>query len=282
MASITSVISVVVLLLVTYSYSIPVFHTSEFSTPDYEFTTGQTIVSHENIVNMQLVNEDESTVVPTIQTPRSFNSFMNHEVTTEGFDRPSRTFEDSSFFMTSTPAFPSKDEPSVDTRGFNHVFPTMVESSTEFDRRAIRPTESQEEVESSTEFESSTPVIFEHEMEETTEVEPSSSAQSFGKFTGLLHDDQSNETITTPEYDQTTEESTTEESTTRFPYKTQRLTKTVSYIPGKITETKIYSNAPSQTFVVGQRYGQNQLSQVQKQPIVNKEESDNWNESWSG
>jgi len=270
MASITSVISVVVLLLVTYSYSIPVFHTSEFSTPDYEFTTGQTIVTHENIVNMQLVNEDESTVVPTIQTPRSFDSFNFHEVTTEGFHHPSRTFEDSSFFMTSTPAFPSTDEPSVNTHGFNHVFPTMVESSTEFDRRAIRPTESQEEVESSTEFESSTPVIFEHEMEETTEVEPSSSAQSFGRFTGLLHDDQANETITTPEYDQTTEE-----STTRFPYKTQRLTKTVSYIPGKITETKIYSNAPSQTFVVGQRYGQNQLSQVQKQPIVNKEESDN-------
>jgi len=269
MASITSVISVVVLLLVTYSYSIPVYHVSEFSTPDYEFTTGQTIVSHENIVNMQLVNEDESTVVPSIHTPRSF------EVTTEGFDRPSRTFEDSSFFMTSTSAFPSTDEPSVNTRGFNSFFPTM-ESSTEFDRRAIRPTESQEE------FESSTSVMSENEMENTTEVEQTSSAQSFGKFTGLLPEDQSNETITTPEYDQTTEESTTEESTTRFPYKTQRLTKTVSYIPGKITETKIYSNAPSQTFVVGQRYGQNQLSQVQKQPIVNKEESDNWNESWSG
>jgi hypothetical protein len=64
------------------------------------------------------------------------------------------------------------------------------------------------------------------------------------------------EQSTTLEYEnfyQTTEEPTT--------VKTQTLTETVSIFPGKITETKIYANAPTKTSVFIQPVEENQLSQ---------------------
>jgi len=64
MASITSVISLFILLLATYSYSAPVVH-------KFEFTTGTTIVEHGSSANMQLVPDDESTVVPNVGIKRS-------------------------------------------------------------------------------------------------------------------------------------------------------------------------------------------------------------------
>jgi len=308
MASITSVISLFVLLLATYSYSLPVGQLFENSTAEFEWTTGDTIVDEASTVVMQLISDDESTGVPLIQTPRSYDDSSSDEATTaDGVTLSPRSSKNP----------PSSYEPDVkrslgdrtefaggkylrprpitepkshrfDERSLDDFLFTTMESSTEFDRRAfvppqqpsptrlagnrlteMKPDESLEEVESST------PDV--SVMDVTTDVEPSSSFNSFGKFTGLLQEDHTEETFTTPEYETT--EPTSEESTTKFPVKTQRLTKTIAYIPGRITETKIYSNAPSRTSVVVQRFGQKQqqqqLSQGQKQPVFEKEESNN-------
>ncbi len=133
---------------------------------------------------------------------------------------------------------------------------------------------------------------------ESSSVEPessSSSVDSFGKSTGFLRKDQSEERPTTPEYERTTPEynpttpeyepttpeyePTTPEykpttpvfkhvrpssqPSTRFPVNRQRLTQTETIIPGKITETKIFANAPSQTYIVSEPIPvrQSQLSQ---------------------
>jgi len=137
---------------------------------------------------------------------------------------------------------------------------TTLESSTEFNQRAIRPTESEEEVESSTSLDS---------KNLNKDAEPSSSVHSFGKYTGLLADEQSS----TSEYETT--DRPNEESTQDSAVQPDRLTKTVSIIPGKITETKIFANAPSRTSVFIQPVSQEQLSQVQNQAIAEKEKSHN-------
>jgi hypothetical protein len=130
---------------------------------------------------------------------------------------------------------------------------TTLESSAEFNQRAIRPIESQEELESST-------IYSENQVEITTDVQPLSSADLFGKYTGLLNDQQSS----TSEYELTTD-LPSEESTTPLPIKTQRLTKTVSIIPGKVSQTKVFINSPSKTSVLIQPVEQEQLSQGQSQ-----------------
>jgi hypothetical protein len=123
---------------------------------------------------------------------------------------------------------------------------------------------------------------------ESRRFESSSSVDSFGTSTGFLHRAESEERPTTPEYEPTTPEyvPTTPEYVpttpvyvpttpvfryvrpsvqppTRFPVNKQRLTQTETIIPGKITETKIFANAPSQTFIVSEPIPvrQSQLSQ---------------------
>ncbi len=64
------------------------------------------------------------------------------------------------------------------------------------------------------------------------------------------------EQSTTLEYEKL--DQTSEEPTTVI---TQKLTQTVSIIPGRITETKIYANVPSKTSVFIQPVEENQLSQ---------------------
>jgi hypothetical protein len=49
-----SMISFLILLLATYSYSAPFQQAFETSTSGYEFTTGTTIVEHENSFNMRV------------------------------------------------------------------------------------------------------------------------------------------------------------------------------------------------------------------------------------
>jgi len=144
---------------------------------------------------------------------------------------------------------------------------------------------------------------------ESPRFESSSSVDSFGTSTGFLHQDESEERPTTPQYEPTTPQyepttpvfvpttpefvattpafvSTTPEYVpttpeyvpttpvfkfvrpspqppTRFPVNKQRLTQTETIIPGKITETKIFANAPSQTYIVSEPIPvrQSQLSQ---------------------
>jgi len=133
---------------------------------------------------------------------------------------------------------------------------STLESSAEFNRRAIRPIESQEEVETSTH------VLSENQVEVTTNVEPlSSSIDSFGKFTGLLHDNHPEEQSSTTEHEKIDEESTTQSTV-----KTQKLIKTVAIIPGKITETKIYVNTPSKTSIVIKPVDEKELIPEHKRP----------------
>jgi hypothetical protein len=271
MASITSIISFLILLLATYSYSAPFQQAFETSTPEYEFTTGTTIVEHENSFNMHLISDDESTSVPHI-----YNTGPVEEVTTS---------DNVTFSTRSVQDFPSSSsDQSNEKRGLDEFSFTTMESSTEFNRRAIRPIEFQEEVETSTSFLSVNPI------ELTTNFEPSSSVDAFAISTGLLHNNETEETSTIfgyETYGQSTEESTTqfpvtteelttelpvttEELTTQLPVTTQQLTKTVSIVPGRITETKIYLSVPTDQSVMVVNIGERGLKKgiVRKQPVV--------------
>jgi len=108
----------------------------------------------------------------------------------------------------------------------------------------------------------------------SVEPESSSSVDSFGKSTGFLRKDESEEKPKKPEYEPTTPEykpttpvfkhvRPSSQPSTRFPVNKQRLTQTETIIPGKITETKIFANAPSQTYIVSEPIPvrQSQLSQ---------------------
>jgi len=76
MASITSVISFLILLLATYSYSAPTV------TPEYEFTTGTMLVEHQTPATLILMKNPGSVSVSNIQKPRSFNGLDSEELTT--------------------------------------------------------------------------------------------------------------------------------------------------------------------------------------------------------
>jgi hypothetical protein len=82
MASITSVISLFVLLLVTYCYSVPIKPQSGSPKPIDEFTTGKTIVDNEDRITMRLLSDEESTGVPNIHKPRKFSEHSSEEHTT--------------------------------------------------------------------------------------------------------------------------------------------------------------------------------------------------------
>jgi len=224
MVSITSVISFI-LLLATYAYSAPIEQQYETSTITNEFTSGKTIVERED----KLTSDDESTTVPTIHKERSLEL------------KEKRKIEE---FLLST-----------------------IESNTEFNRKAIPHVDSHEDVETSThvlskkeiesttnvheDVETSTHILSKKEIELTTNVQPlTSSVDSFGKVTGLLHDDQTS----TPEH----------ETTDRSIIKTEKLPKTVLVIPGKVTETKVIANQPNKKSIVMPPVDENQLNQEHK------------------
>jgi len=242
MASITTVISFFILLLATFSYSAPVGKEFENSTPDYDYTTYQPIVERTYKTQRFLPSDDESTIVPFERNVQSFEG----EVTPDGVPPAPRGFEEYTY--------PSSTDTN-DKRSLEDFLYTTIESSTEFNRRAIRPVQSEEDVESTTS------IYWNKQTELTTDVEPSSSVNSFGKYTGLLVDEPS----TTSEY----------EPTKQKPVQTQRFTKTIAIIPGKITETKIYGDLPSQTSVGIQPVQQDQLSEVQNQSNIKKTKSNN-------
>jgi hypothetical protein len=316
-----SVIPFFILLLAIYSYSAPIGQEYGISTTGYEYTTGQTIVEHVNSVTMNLISDNESTGVPTIQTPQSSEESNSIEVTTDYVTHSSRTYEESPYptstetykkrnddeysgssekesnekrsleessYPSSTETYKkrSNDETSDSSesesdekrsleessypsstetykkRTVEDFLYTTLESSIEFNQRAIRPVQSQEILESSTVY-STNPI------KTTTNVKPSSSIDSFGKYTGLLNDKQS----ISSESQQTDQLS--EESTTPLPIKTSQLTKTVSIVPGIVTQTKVYNNVPSKSSVFIQPVGQEQLSQVQSEPISEKRKRNN-------
>jgi len=257
MASMTTFISFFVLLLATYSYSLPLGEFFGNSTADYEFTTGHTIIDHNNTFIMHLVNEEDSTNVPTIHKVREYDEQV--------------PVEDESISST-TPASDLELE-DKEVRGFSDELFTTMESKIDFHARAIRPSESAEE------FETSTSAFPEHEM--TTDVESlstsssepelftkenESSFDSFGKATGLFHEDHTEQSSTSDEHEHEHHDQSDEKTTIRSPVKNQRLTQTISILPGKVTETKFYSNEPTKTYVVSQKYQTRpqQLSQVEQ------------------
>jgi len=206
---------------------------------------------------------------PVVQE-RSIAEYDSNEVITTDVSRPSRTFEESSFpstTITSTLHYSSSHE-DHDKRSFKDEFSTTtIESSTEFNRRAIRPIITETSNESQEEIQILTRNLSENNIETTTNVksssfvksesytpEPLSSVDSFGKITGLLPDS-SNE----------------ESTTTQSSLNNQQIVTTISVSPGKIIEPKIYSNQPSKTNIVTEHV--QQLSQGQKQPVVETKKS---------
>jgi len=124
-----------------------------------------------------------------------------------------------------------------------------------------------------------TPVV-EHESE------PSTSGDSFGRLTGLLANDRTQEGSTklVKEVERTrpsmTSESkeddhSSEESKYPMPTKTnERLTKTISMTRGKIIQTEMYDTVPSKSYLMNQS-SQKELTQGEKQPDSETKESDN-------
>jgi hypothetical protein len=309
MASITSVISLFVLLLVTYSYAKPVEQKYVSTTPQNKWVTGSTAVEYGKPVTMQLLVDGESTGVPQIHNERAFKDFSSEQLTTMSnpsftprsvWESQSEEFTTSSspsftprsvggssseelttssspsftprsvwesqseeFTTSSSPSFTprsvggsSSEElttmsspnftprawqddslfettPSNQQLGVNQFSTSTMESSTAFDRRAIKPFDSQE-------VETSTPYYSGNQKKVTKNIEPSSSVNSFGKYTGLLPNGPSS-TFKYQQFD-----SSSEQLTTQYPVKTQRLTQPVKIIPGKVTQTEVYFGTPSQ------------------------------------
>jgi len=109
MASITSVISLFILLLATYCYSIPVPQRYGSSTSGYEFTTGETKVDSENKMNMKLVSGEQTTPVSHIHNARKSDDSESDESTTTGdlkygerVTRPPRESEERDVVETTT------------------------------------------------------------------------------------------------------------------------------------------------------------------------------------
>jgi hypothetical protein len=255
MTSITSVISFFILLLVTYSYSAPIEQKYETSTANYKLTSGKTTINEGVKVKKQMMSDDGSTdneamptdesggneEVPTDQSGGNeampVDGSTDNQDGTQGVADPVHSVDDPSH-----PKYPAVIY--VDQkRSIEDFLLSNLESSDAFERRAIRSGEPHEEVETSTS------VLSEHQIEITTNVEPlSSSVDSFGKFTGLLHDNKPEEQSSTTEY--ATTDRTDEKSTTQSTVKPQKLTKTIAIIPGIITEKKIYVNTPIKESIV--------------------------------
>lgn len=183
---------------------------------------------------------DEMTTEVFTRPPRGSDSKESDEMTTEMFTQSPRSFSEDTF--------PSTTEESKKRTTVEEFLYTTLESSKQFNQRAIRPVESQEDMESSSPF----PLNKKKSIDE----EPASSVQTFGKSTGLLKDetnDQSNEEVT---------------KTSQFP-------DTITVIPDQMIETKIYTKSPSNKSVLVEPAEQEQLSQVQDQSNIKKTKPNN-------
>jgi hypothetical protein len=135
---------------------------------------------------------------------RSVDEHDSDVVTTTDVYRILRTFEESSFPSTtirSTLDYSSTHEEN-DKRSLKDEFSVRaLESSAEFNRRAIRPIIMETTNELKEEIPLITRNLSENNIETTTNIksssEPSSSVDSFGKMTGLLHDSSNDVSTTT-------------------------------------------------------------------------------------
>jgi len=272
-------ISLFVLVLATCCYSLPVQDQFQSSTPVQEFSTGVTIVEHPVKVNMRLISPEESNDIPSYHSEHKYGEHDSEHMPTDEVSRPTRLTEEmSSKFTTQSPL-------SHHERSLNEF--TTIESKTDFEERSVNSFPGQEhslELTTIVEPLASTSFDF-HPRELTTSVESlprefSTSADSFGKFTGLLNND---ETTEESRFEQTTEEMKVEQSTAakqddssieETTEKPQHLVKTISVIPGKITETQIFGNEASKAYFMRQpEQQQQQLTQGQKQSIVKTQKS---------
>jgi hypothetical protein len=178
-------ISLFVLLLATYGYSVPVEQRPGSPVRDLEFTTGTTIVDHEKI-NMHLISDEESTGVPNIHkqrsesiddrdqftTPESHDHFTRSVVLDDKDElttpRPSEEHEHEHFTrsvmlddkdeMTSTkpteihdPMTHSVDEskkPITDEdvhKSLDNFYMTTMETNTHFEDKAVKPIKQESE-----------------------------------------------------------------------------------------------------------------------------------------
>jgi len=177
-------------------------HSEEVTTPiDVKLATRKVEDSH---------SEELTTAIGVKLATRKVEDSHSEELTTPIDVKVStRTVEEPT-----SPSDESNEKRSVE----DEFMYTTMETSTDFNRRAIKPVESQEEVEKST------PLRTETEVKIIKDFEPSSSSDSFAKSTGLLRDESN------------------EESKTPVPVKTEESIKTRSYIPkGKITP-ELYAN----------------------------------------
>jgi len=271
MASITSVISFFIL-LATFCYSLPIedqFHTSTIPTTKIQFTTDKTIVDDAN-VNMRLISDEEATDIPKIQ-------FEN--TTPKDVSRLSRLNED--FLDTSS----SSDLTQHNERFEDDFLATTMETSIQFEQRTIRGDHHKLNEEEEKEFTTVETIHNQHEVdaiEMTTVVEPfsttlsveyksytyepSTSSDSFGKYTGLLIDDD-DETTKSSDHEihsaEHEDDHSSEESKSEMLSKNQEITKTIAIIPGKVTRTEIFTEISNKSFNMKQDE-QKQLTQGEK------------------
>jgi hypothetical protein len=115
MSSIKSIISCFILLLITYSYSLPVEPKDEISKPFLEFTTGTTIVDNENKINMRLVPDEETSSVPDIHDKRDVEESPNEPVQVkQDGEEYKRDVEESKKDVEEPTSEPVKDEREIE------------------------------------------------------------------------------------------------------------------------------------------------------------------------
>jgi hypothetical protein len=115
MASIASAISFLMLLLVTYSYSLPIVPEFDGSTPTYEITTGITTVEHQKPYVMELVKKPQPADATDVHKTRSTGGDSSSE---EGMKPPhgsykQRSVNDMSTEEGTTPRYEGHSERSV-------------------------------------------------------------------------------------------------------------------------------------------------------------------------
>jgi len=127
MASITSVISIFVLLLATYCYSLPVSSPIDGSKPGLEVTTGQTMGDHENNAHLHLATEEELKKMPNIHRPQASAERDSGETATT--EQPATADKDTSSPMTSTTKIPSSEKTNGKRAYYITYHPSLVKYS---------------------------------------------------------------------------------------------------------------------------------------------------------
>lgn len=237
MASISSVISLFVLLLATYCYSVPIGTEFEYSTLHPEFVTDKVIAEREtlpftasfeettidpriHVKRTKIVDHDKSdesdefTTVRSISTGDEKQKRMFFDATTSRITERSEETEqpiddaaaEDKTSIKVDDAFPQKREDEHITFDITTSDVPTEESKVErtFDLDLVNT------VESSTEFNSRASRFMEIESGVSTFTEPTSSFESLAHSTGLLH------SRTIPETDEHKIEGTSEEDHTTF------------------------------------------------------------------